>query len=319
MSHAIRITVLMPAYNSEKYIGMAIQSVLDQSFTDFELLIVNDGSADDTEAVIRSFTDERIVLVNQVNGGVSVALNTGLQMARGKYIVRFDSDDICYADRLAVQFAFMEANSDHVLTGSDVDYVTEEGDFIYHHHCFAYGAEELSAKLYFYCPFIHSAVMYRKDAVMKLGGYDTRAHTFEDYFLWVHLFAEGKMANLPRSLIKVRLNPASVTIDEKWRGRKFRKLKKKIILKASISQKEEDALLRILQEQDRHRVKHGAYYALVGKKYLVNNYKPQKARAYIRKAISIHPYRPDLYALYLLSFLSKKMIDLLHSFSLNRL
>jgi glycosyltransferase involved in cell wall biosynthesis len=94
--HNPAITVLMPAYNAGKYIHEAISSVLAQSFTNFELLIVNDGSTDDTLAVISSFNDARIRVINQTNKGVAAALNNGLQHAQAPYIARFDADDICY-------------------------------------------------------------------------------------------------------------------------------------------------------------------------------------------------------------------------------
>src|SRR5580692_1553381 len=102
-----KVTVLMPAYNAGKYIGEAITSVLEQSFTDFELLIINDGSTDNTEKIIRSFKDSRIVLINQDNKGIAAALNAGLNMARANYIARFDADDICYPDRLKIQYDFI--------------------------------------------------------------------------------------------------------------------------------------------------------------------------------------------------------------------
>ena len=313
------VSVLMPAYNAEKYISAAIGSVLDQSFTDFELIIVNDGSADDTEKIIRSFPDERITLVNRENGGVAAALNTGLEKARGKYIARFDADDICYPDRLAVQFAFMEANPGYILIGSNADYITEGGDFIYHHHCFAYTNEDLSERIHFYCPFIHSSVMYKREEVWQMGGYNTMAHTFEDYFLWVHLISKGKMANLPKSLIKERLNPGSGTIDEKWRGRKFRKLKRQIILAGQITKWQELDLLKIIKRQDIQRVKEGAYYALCAKKFLTDNYQPRKAREYTGKAIRTNPLRWDNYALFLVGYLPEKFIQWLHRKSPNKL
>src|SRR5882757_7271659 len=102
-----KVTVLMPAYNAGKYIGEAISSVLGQSFVDFELLIVNDGSTDDTEKIIRSFHDSRIVMIRQENKGVSAALNLGLAHARAPYIARFDADDICLPNRLKVQYEFI--------------------------------------------------------------------------------------------------------------------------------------------------------------------------------------------------------------------
>src|SRR5476651_1795687 len=104
------ITVLMPAYNAGKYIGDAIKSVLEQSFGDFELLIVNDGSTDDTVKIIESFHDPRIRVIHQDNQGVAAALNNGLKHARSPYIARFDADDICSHKRLEIQYDFMLSN-----------------------------------------------------------------------------------------------------------------------------------------------------------------------------------------------------------------
>ena len=101
----IKITVLMPVYNAEKYIEKAIDSVLNQSFKDFELLIINDGSTDGSMDIIRNFNDPRIVVVNQANSGVAAALNTGVKLARGEFIARFDADDICYPRRFDEQYS----------------------------------------------------------------------------------------------------------------------------------------------------------------------------------------------------------------------
>src|SRR4051812_44490454 len=101
-----KVTVLMPAYNADKYIEDGISSVLSQTFTNFELLIINDGSTDNTLKVIESIRDKRIVVISQENKGVSAALNLGLAHARAPYIARFDADDICLPNRLKVQYEF---------------------------------------------------------------------------------------------------------------------------------------------------------------------------------------------------------------------
>src|SRR4030088_1747169 len=118
-----KITVLMPVYNAGKYIRDAIDSVLSQTFSDFELLIINDGSTDDAEKIIESFNDPRISVINQSNKGIAIALNTGLQLARAPYIARFDADDICYEDRLKVQYRFITANPEYIIAGSAADYI----------------------------------------------------------------------------------------------------------------------------------------------------------------------------------------------------
>lgn len=313
------VTILMPAYNAQKYIGEAIESALYQSFNDFELLIVNDGSADSTRDIVLSFADPRIVLLDQPHGGVSKALNAGLAVAKGKYIARFDADDICYADRLEQQFNFLDTNPGYVAVGSDADYMLENGEHLFNFSCIAHTHEEVGQKMYFYCPFIHSSVMYRKDAVLKAGGYSLLAHNFEDYFLWTQLAKHGKLCNLSETLMRIRFNPASVTIDERWRGARFRKIKRQVINSGSITQQQGDELLAILEKQDIRKIKEGAYYALCAKKFLTDNYQPAKAREYASKAIHVNPWRLDNYALWLLSFCPEALVQWLHQKSPNRL
>lgn len=313
------ITVLMPAYNAEKYIGDAIASVLQQTCTDFELVIVNDGSTDGTIAIINSFDDPRIVTVNQCNKGVAAALNTGLKHSKGKYIARFDADDVCYPQRLEKQLDFLQQNPEYILVGSDADYILEDDDFLFHFQCIAHTHEEIMQKLYFYCPFVHPSVMYKKESVCNAGGYPAYAHNFEDYMLWTAIAKAGKLCNLAEPLIKYRLNPNSVTIDERWRGRRFRKLKRNAVISGFISEEEGNEILAIIKIQDVRHIKESSYHALCGKKFLANNYQPQKARAHVKKAISIRPLRLDNYLLYTVSYLPQKFISWLHQLSPNRL
>ena len=114
-------------------------------------------------------------------------------------------------------------------------------------------------------------------------------------------------------LLKVRFNPASVTIDEKWRGIRFRQLKRKIINQGFVTPEEGETLLSIIKDQDTKKIKEGAYYALCGKKFLVNNHQPSKARDHLARAIRIHPLRFDNYALFMLSYFPKTFINWLHS------
>ncbi|MDB5030239.1 glycosyltransferase [Mucilaginibacter sp.] len=313
------ITVLMPAYNTEKYIGEAIESVLQQTYTDFELVIVNDGSTDGTRAIINSYKDERIILIDQPNMGVAAALNTGLKYSKAPYIARFDADDVCHPQRLEKQIKFLLENPEYILVGSDADYILENNDFLFHFHCIAHSHKEIMEKLYFYCPFMHPTVMYKKANVANAGGYPTDAHNFEDYLLWTAIAKQGKFCNLAEPLIKYRLNPASVTIDERWRGRRFRELKRDAIKRGHITAEEGNELLAIIKSQDVRKIKEGSYHALCGKKFLANNYQPEKAREHVKKAISIRPLRLDNYLLYTVSYLPEKFILWLHRMSPNKL
>jgi glycosyltransferase involved in cell wall biosynthesis len=314
-----KITVLMPAYNAGKYIREAISSVLEQSYPYFELLIVNDGSTDDTIQIVLSVNDPRIVLVDKEHQGIAAALNTGLRLADTQYIARFDADDICMPNRLEKQFNFLQDHPDYVLVGSDAEYMIENGDFLFNFKCIAHSNEEVQQNMYVYCPFIHSSVMYKRDEVIKAGGYNVHAHHFEDYLLWTSVAKMGKMQNLRESLLKVRFNPASITIDERWRGERFRRLKRQATTRGAITEEEGNELLSIIQRQDISKIKEGAYHALCGKKFLANNYQPAKARGHMRKAIGVHPYRLDNYLLYAVSYLPKTLIGWLHKLSPNRL
>ena len=307
-----KVTVLMPAYNAEKYIAEAITSVLEQSFTDFELLIINDGSTDDTERIIRSFTDPRIVLISQENRGVSAALNFGLTHARASYIARFDADDICHRNRLRIQYEFINTYPEYSIVGSAADYIDAEGHYIFKHHPVAHLNEEIHQLKYSVCPFIHSSVMYKKEVIVNYGGYNEHAYTYEDHFLWVNILAKEKACNLSRALIKVRLNPESITIDEKWHSRKFLSIKYSTLRNQAITAAEGNTLYHISGKNHSRKVKEGAYYALCAKKFLINNYQPEKARSNLVRAISLHPLRLDNYLIYSVSYLPERFIMWLH-------
>ena len=309
----IKVTVLMPAYNAEKYIGGAIESVLCQTYPEFELLIVNNCSTDNTVAIVNRFDDARIRLIEEEQQGIAYALNKGLQQARGEYIARFDADDICEPTRLKKQLDFLENNRDYILCGSDAEYISEDGEHLFYFRCVGHTHEEIMKQLKIDCPIIHSAVMYRKQPIVQAGGYPANAHNFEDYLLWVQIADQGKYYNIPERLIQVRFNHASVTIDEKWRGARFRQLKKNIIRQGFVTSEEGQELLSIIREQDNPKIKEGAYYALCGKKFLLDNHHPAKARANLVKAIRIHPSRLDNYMFYVLTYFPKSFVQWLHS------
>lgn len=313
-NNAPAITVLMPAYNVAEYIREAIDSVLQQTFTDFELLIINDGSTDDTENIIKQYTDTRIRLYSQPNAGVIGALNKGLELARGELIARFDADDVCYPERLQVQYDFMKANPDYVLIGSEADYMEEDGTYIFTFKFNAYTDDEIRALNYAVCPFIHASVIFYKRAVIELGAYDKGAITFEDHLLWWKLIQLGKVKNMERPLIKVRFNPDSVTVDERWRGPEFKRIKYASIKRGYVTPEDAKKLKEILAGQNFKQFKSAAYYSMMGKKFLWNNYNPSKARKNLRKAIITTPMKAEPYILYILSFFPLKLISLLYSY-----
>ena len=125
---------------------------------------------------------------------------------------------------------------------------------------------------------------------MENGGYNPNAHSFEDHLLWVQLMSKGKMLNMHEPLIKVRLNANSITIDERWRPDKFRKIKSNVLHNGKINEVQGAELKAIIKKQNRLNWKNGAYYALLGKKYLWNNYQPRMARTNLIKSIRFNPF-----------------------------
>lgn len=306
------VTVLMPVYNAEKYLREAIESVLTQTYSDFEFLIINDGSTDSSKSVIESFNDPRIRLINRENGGVSAALNTGLAEAQGRYIVRFDADDICFPDRIELQYQFMCANPDYILAGSDADYVNKDGEYIFTFTNMGHSDEEIRQQYINGCPFIHSTVIYKKSEVLGLGGYETKAHTFEDYFLWVKLLKKGKVCNFDKPLVKVRFNPESVTVDSRDYPRDFRLIHRKALETGEITDHEEQIILKSIRKLDKTK-KELSYNRMLAKKYLWNNYAPKKARQHIREVLRTKPFDLTGFFLFALSWLPKKLIDSIYS------
>src|SRR5262245_13126916 len=137
----VKVTVLMPAFNAEKYIGEAIRSILGQTFADFELLIVNDGSSDSTSSIVQQFNDQRVRLLECPHRGISLTLNEGLTEAKGDYIARFDADDISLPERLEKQISFLDHQQDYVLVGCDAEYITENGEHLFDFHSEAHTHE----------------------------------------------------------------------------------------------------------------------------------------------------------------------------------
>lgn len=198
------VSIILPVYNAERFLKKTIESVLSQSYKDFELIIINDGSVDHSQQIIDSFDDRRIVKHLQANSGLAATLNKGLNMARGGLIARQDNDDISYTNRLEKQVAFMKANASTVLLGTAARIIDEHGQPTGRFHRHPTENAFLKFELLFDNPFVHSSVMFRKDAALDAGAYDTDTAYFEDYRLWSQLSKKAEVANLSDVLIDYR-------------------------------------------------------------------------------------------------------------------
>ena len=209
------ISVVMSVYNGEKYLSEAIKSILDQSFSDFEFIIFDDGSTDDSLGIIESFNDTRIKLIkNKTNRGLTKNLIEGLNIAKGKYVARMDADDISLPDRFKTQAEYLEANSDISILGSSVIFFNDNGyEFI------AYQPitnEEIKVHLLFSFTLLHPSVMMRIDDLRRYNlNYNPEFKYSQDHDLWVRASMRLKLANIHEPLIKMREHTDKITSNLK--------------------------------------------------------------------------------------------------------
>ena len=200
------ITVLLPAYNAEPFITEAVMSILQQSYTNFVLLIIDDGSTDRTGEILEELAsrDGRIALYRRENRGLIATLNEGLSLCRTELVARMDADDIALPDRLVMQKDFMDAHPDVAVCGTSI-IVHESGEV----RAFPIDAP-FDILCLFFSPLAHPSVMLRKTVIRNLGGYRAEMVAAEDYDLWIRLLAKGfHMANLAEPLLRYRLHPSA--------------------------------------------------------------------------------------------------------------
>jgi GT2 family glycosyltransferase len=198
---APRVSVVLPIYNGEAFLTEAIDSILQQSFGDFELIAIDDGSTDGSAAILDAVRDPRVRVIHQPNAGLAASLNRGISLARGTYIARHDHDDVSLPTRFARQVQFMEQNPDCALVGTRAEIRSDDRPATrFHDHPGDDAA--LRFELLFDNPFVHSSVMLRKRAVESVGGYSTDPlrQPPEDYELWSRLARSYQVANLPERL-----------------------------------------------------------------------------------------------------------------------
>lgn len=206
-----KISVVMPAYNAEKYIREAIDSILAQTFTDFEFIIIDDGSKDSTAAIVQSYSDSRIRFYqNERNMGVAATLNRGLDLAQGEYIARMDADDISLPERFEKQVDVLDNNKSIAICGSNAIVFSQEREYTTN---LPEESNKIRDNLFISSPFIHPAVMIRKNIMLQNGiEYDLRFEGREDYQLWMKFsLLKYEFYNISQPLIRYRQHSNQVT------------------------------------------------------------------------------------------------------------
>lgn len=212
------ISVIMPVYNGEKFIRETIDSVLSQSYVDFEFIIIDDGSTDNSLGYIRGYNDLRIILIQVTHGGIVNALNVAIQKSTGEYIVRIDADDVCAPLRFEKLFSYMEAHPDVAICGSWAKKINEKNETL---GLFQYPPQEHSDIVTYavlHNPFIHPSVIIRSKVLQSVGLYENFIHN-EDYELWTRILRAGKGHNIPEELLNYRLHSNQITRKNNFKMR----------------------------------------------------------------------------------------------------
>ncbi len=221
-----RVSILLSAYNSEQFIQPCVRSLLDQTFEDFELLVVDDGSTDRTWEILKSFNDPRLKVARQDNMGLTVTLNVLLAQAKGVYIGRQDADDYSLPERIEKEVRFLDSHADIALVGTWSVQIDDDNEEIYRFEPEA-RPEALNQLLVEQNPFIHGSWLVRREALLQLGGYREEFRCSQDYDLLLRMKENYRVSNIPEVLYAKRHTSGMVSVRNVSRQSYFGELARK--------------------------------------------------------------------------------------------
>lgn len=213
------ITVLMSVYNGEKFISESIESILQQDYTDFEYILIDDGSTDDTLSVLRNYAlkDERIKLIEKNHSGLTESLNVGLNQASGEWIARLDADDIAMPGRLYNQLKYVKENKSVILTGGNCIEVNANGSFV-KKHIYPDDHNKLMSRLETWRAFFpHSSAFFHRENILRLGGYNRKFVRSQDWDLWLRIGQVAQIGCLQMPVVKLRKHTGMISDTEQGR------------------------------------------------------------------------------------------------------
>lgn len=246
----LEVSVIMPVFNGEKYLTKAIDSILNQTFKEFEFIIINDGSEDNTSKIIRSYQDGRIRLVERENKGFAFSLNQAIQISTGKYIARMDGDDIAYNNRLELQYEFMESHPAVDILGGQAEIIDAKGKIIDEIRC-PVSWENIQKCLKYLCPLCHPTYFVRKKVYDLTRGYRSLPPV-EDYDFLLRASEKGcVIKNLPDKVLKYRKLSSGMTAENIQRTIYLTAMIQKMHSMRVTSHTCDDNILATLQKYDR--------------------------------------------------------------------
>lgn len=214
MSQLPLVSILLPAYNAEKFIANAVNSMLDQTYSNIEIIVINDGSTDSTEKIVLEFKDPRVILHNNDgNIGLIATLNKGIDLCNGKYIARMDADDISYPERIKLQVNKMESDSSIGICGTAFDQYS--ANTLYKSHeirpDYPLDNDTIQVNLLHHIRLCHGTAIFKKEVLEKFK-FDSDYSHAEDFELWTRIQDEYQMANIPESMYCVYQHGDNVSI-----------------------------------------------------------------------------------------------------------
>lgn len=211
-----KVSVIMSVFNGEKYIHRAVSSILSQSYSDLELIVIDDGSKDRTSEVISSFRDKRLRFFHQENMGLTKSLNKGLAISQGRWIARHDADDFSIYNRLERQIDYLNSNPEVKLLGSSCFIQPSKHNVVNEIYSYPCRHSQLVEAMPYYNPFVHGSIVVDRDTLEKHNGYNENYKYVQDYELWSRLLPEIKAANYPAPLYvrSVHLNSSEISVDK---------------------------------------------------------------------------------------------------------
>jgi glycosyltransferase involved in cell wall biosynthesis len=215
-----KVSVVMSVYNGEKYLKESIDSILHQTFTDFEFIIINDGSTDETGKILSNYNDSRIKIIEQENLGLTKSLNKGIKLSKGEYIARMDADDISLPERFEKQIKFLDANPEFAAVGCWYYLIDEDGVII--KECKPSIKPYKIKKAFIYSsPIIHPSAMIRRKVLEEVNFYDEKFKYAQDRDLWFRILKSYKLGIIPEFLFKFRYHSSSVSLMEEIEQKKY--------------------------------------------------------------------------------------------------
>ncbi len=220
-----KISIVVSVYNADKTITNMIDSVLNQTYKNFELILINDGSTDNSLNIIKQYykEDSRIVIIDKENSGLTKSLNIGLKKAQGKYIARLDADDVWLPSKLQKQVAFLEDNIEYALLGTAYNEIDDNGKVIYNkqrtRRLFSYA--DIIGNIEKLNPFFHSSVLFRRELLETIGFYNEKFQYTQDYEYWIRIVSKNKAANLPEILASRRYGENMISISKEKEQRLY--------------------------------------------------------------------------------------------------